>query len=292
MGFVETINARLAAVPRVQSVVGVFVTMVGYLARVNVQGATVEIRCDGWAPPIAGMPVRVETVNGIMRVTGPSQTLPPRGVVVESLEGGTSAVVNAGGTNWTFVVTAPYIPIPAAVVLLNWQGGAIMGELAATPVEPEPPGEIPSSGKSFTDLVIQPTASGKYDTNWNNWWSPPEVWASNNNMGVWVYSGRFNALAGANITRVEIYLPLIKALGAAYVGLHTHQDIPGGAPSITNLTGLPNRNGWVLLPAEWGNHLRDNPSHGIGVTSGGGDNRWRGVGQDGQSGWLRFAGTR
>ena len=289
----DVVQRKLADVSRTRSVTGVFVEMVGSLARVNVQGSTVDVRCDGWNPPIPGMPVRVDVTNGSMRVTGPSQTLPARAEVLEDIESGTRARITDGVSDWTLSVMAPYVPIPGDVVVVNWFSGHVLGEEAAAPEVVVPP-EQPQRPTSFENLLIQPGGSGKFDLSWSNWWGS-DVWASNNNVGAWFYLGRFSALAGADITRVEIFLPPPhRAVGAAFIGLHGHAGIPGGNPGITNLIPLPTRSGWVQLPTGWGAHLRDNPGHGVGVTSGAGDNRWPGVGQagGGQSGWLRFAGTR
>lgn len=296
MTYEETIARKLAAVPDVSSSVGVFVGSVGSLARVTTQGATIDIRCDGWSPPTPGMPVRVETVNGLMRVVGPSQALPARGTVVASVAGGTRATVDAGGSLYTLPVMAPYSPIPSDTVIINWITGHVLGEEAAAP-EVETPGSVGSGGTAFSNLLIQPAASGKYDENWSNWWSPPEVWASDNNKGAWFYSGRFSALAGATLTKAEFCFPTpIRSVGAAYIGLHDYPSQPGGNPTINELTYLApgQRSGWYTLPAGWADYLRDNPNSGIGVTSGAGDNRWPGVGQagGGQSGWVRFEGSR
>lgn len=294
MTFTGILSAKLSETPKVSATVGIFVAMVGGLARVNVQGATVDIRCDGWTPPIPGMPVRVETLDSRMRVSGPSQTLSPRGEVLESLEGGSRARVDVDGEQHILPVMAPYAPLPTDQVIINWQSGHVLGEEAAPPQVEQPPAAT-NPGSAFQNLIVQPTASGKYDSNWNNWWAPPEVWASNNNRGIWVYGGRFGALAGANILRTEFHFPTpIRAVGAAFIGLHGYSAIPGGAPTIVSTIPLPVRSGWIEVPTWWGNYLRDNPNSGIGVTSGSGDNRWPGVGQAGgnQSGWMRFAGTR
>lgn len=294
--FEEVVARKFADVSTVSSSVGVFLAMVGSLARVNTQGSTVDVRCDGWSPPIPGMPVRVETVNGVMRVVGPSQTLAARGEVLESLDGGSRARVLVGDADFVLPVMAPYAPLVSDTVIINWMSGHVLGEEAAAPVTGAPE-EASGGNVPFPPILIQPAASGKYDTNWDNWWSPPEVWASDNNKGCWFYSGRFSALAGANITRVEFFLPPpIRAVGAAYIGLHAYASQPGGEPTITDLVALPAsaRSGWIEVPASWGNYLRDNPGAGFGVTSGAGDNRWPGVGQagGGQSGWVRFTGTR
>lgn len=299
MSAFDEVNRKLAGVPRVSSVVGEFVGMLGGLARVNVQGSLVEVRCDGWTPPIAGMPVRVESLNGLMRVVGPSRTLSPRGVVTESLDGGVRAAVTVDGVPYVLPVVAPYAPVPTDVVVVNWFSGHVIGEEASAPVVEEPPSAPSESTRPFADFLVYPTGSGKYDSNTVQWWGGPEVWASNNNAGIWVYGGRLSTLAGANVTGLEIFLPLIQTVGNVSVGLHSYSGIPGGAPVLTDLVSLPARSGWVgntdafRFPSWWGNHLRDNPNAGIGVSApGGGYTRWRGVGQDSLSGVLRFSGTR
>lgn len=296
MNFAEAVRGKLSRTPIVQSTVGVFVEMVSGLARVNLQGSAVDIRCDGWYPPAPGMPVRVEVLNGQMRVAGPSQALPARGVVTAVGGGSTSATVDTGSGVYTLPVLAPYSPLVSDTVVINWMSGHILGQEASAPATstPETAGGV---GSAFTDLLVQPTGSGKYDETYDNWWAPPEVWASNNNKGIWVYGGRFGALAGADVTKSEFHFPRpIRAAGAAYIGLHAYSGIPGGEPSVTDLVAVPadRRSGWFELPGWWGNHLRDNPDAGIGVTSGAGDNRWPGVGQagGGQSGWMRFSGNR
>lgn len=284
---------KLALQTRITTATGVFVGLVDGLARVNVQGATVDLRCDGWYPPLPGMPVRVETVNGVMRVMGPSQTLGPRGTVAAVGSGSTTVTVSVDGVLYSMPVLAGYSPTIGDQVVINWTSGHVLGEEAEPPVVETPVSEPAPSRSSFSRLTVYPRASGKWDYNYSNWWGGSEVWASNNNDGIWVYGGRFSTLKGATITRVEIYLPLITELGSCSIGLHSHSSIPAGAPSISSLTVLSDRGGWVRLPTSWGATLRDNPSFGIGVKAPtGGLNKWRGVGQDSQSGVLRFAGSR
>lgn len=292
MTLVDVQLQKQAEVPRVQSVTGVFIGMVGTLARINVQGSTVDVRCDGWNPPIPGMPVRVEILNGIMRVKGPSETLVPRGTVLASLGGGVEALVEAGGVEYTLPVMAPYVPIPSDVVVIHWSSGHILGEEAAAPVT-EAPATVPGGGSGFNNLLIQARSSGKYDTSVPGWWGNGDIRASNNNVGAWFYHGAFSGLAGANISRVEVYLPTPwKAVGVLNFGLHGHPTRPGGNPGIGSTVARAQRSGWLDLPDTWGNLLRDNPNWGIGVTSGAGDNQWPGVPQDGMSGALRFTGIR
>lgn len=286
---IDPVVRRLAEIPNVSNVVGEFVQMMGSLARVNVQGATVDIRCDGWTPPIPGQPVRVDILNGQMRVTGPSSARSALGVVVEALDSNTRARVTVDGTVWTLPVMAPYVPIPTDQVVIDWQSGFILGEQANVPQDTTP-GTIPGAPKPFTDLLVLAQGSGKYQV---SWWGNGDVRASNNNVGAWFYHGAFSVLAGADISRVEVYFPPPwRAVGALFIGLHPHPTRPAGNPGIGSLVSSAQRAGWVTLPAGWGTVLRDNPGWGIGVTSGAGDNQWPGVPQDGMSGALRFAGSR
>lgn len=287
----DLVNSKLADIARVTTAVGVFVGMDGGLAKVNLQGATVRIRCDGFSPPAPNIPVRVDTVGGIMRVTGPAQALNPRGTVTAVGGGSTTVTVEVGGTSWDLPVLAGYSPMVGEVVVINWQSGHVLGEEASAP-EPTTPEDKPEAPTAFSNLLVYPTGSGKYDDDWNNWWGGAEVWASNSNDGIWVYGGRFSTLNGADVAKTEMYLPRLEERGVAFIGLHGYSGIPSGAPTITDTVALSPRNGWVTLPSSWGNHLRDNPNAGIGVTSGAGFNRWAGAGQHSLSGALRFAGTR
>lgn len=293
MTFADEVSRKLSQIPRMSSGVGVFVSMVGGLARVNFQGAQVDIRCDGWTPPIAGMPVRVETLDSIMRVVGPSQTLSPRGEVLENLDGGIRARVAVDGGEYVLPVIAPYSPVVTDPVVINWFSGHVLGEEAAAPDPVEPPPVGGGGGSAFTGLLVQARSSGKYDTPNANWWGNGDVRASNNNVGAWFYHGDLAVLAGAELTGISLYLPPPwKAVGALFIAVHPHPTRPAGAPSISSHITAPGRSDWVDLPASWGNFFRDNPNAGIAVTSGAGDNQWPGVPQNPMSGALRFSGVR
>lgn len=289
----EVLARRLAEIPRVQSVTGTFLSMVDGLARVNLQNSTVDVKCDGWYPPIPGQPVRVDSSNGILRVTGPARTQPGRATVVESLDGGTRARVEADGKSYVLPVMAPYVPIASDVVVVNWTSGHVLGEEAAAPEEVAPPPASSSGPVPFQPFVVQAVDSGKWSTSYSNWYGNSDVHTGVTTQGAWFYGGGFGVLAGANITSVEIYLPLIREQNNVSFGLHGHPFRPGGSPGIGSLVARGTRSGWVFLPDTWGNLLRDNPTWGIGAVSpGGGNNQWVGRGRDEYSGALRFNGSR
>lgn len=281
-------------VPRVARTVGVFVDRtVDGLARVNTQGSLVSVKCDGWAPPVPGMSVRLESTNGIMRLVGPAGPRSASGVVIASLSGDTRASVLVDGVEWDLPVMAPYVPIPTDEVVVDWMSGAVLGELAASAGSDAPAPNPGGGGGAFSGLLVQATDSGRYNTG-GSAWGDSTVWTGTSTRGLWVYSGGFAALAGANVTSAEIYLPLIQQQNNMSFGLHTQPSKPGSDPGFSNVTAHDGpRSGWVGLPAGWGNILRDNPSWGVGVLSpGGGLNQWVGRGADGMSGAIRFAGTR
>lgn len=290
MGSIDRIIDQLARVPSVRSETAVFVRMdASGFAVVNIGESTISLPCQGWSPPIAGQVVQVEWRNGRGIVTGPSSTQNPVGVITGT--GTPRATVTVDGVEYLLYLRDGYTPTLGDQVTVNWSTGIIEGKITGvdTPAAPVEPG-APTS-QPFSDLGVRAWKSGRFQSYW--WGNDP--WASDSNVGIWVYGNRIqDALKGANVTRIFIYLPLIQQVGSCAIGLHTHGDIPGGAPSIGSLVTLPlgSRAGWVELPSAWGNFLRDNLG-GIGVTApSGGYNQWTGVNLQPLSGALSFSGTR
>jgi len=278
-----------ARMPSVSSQTAVFVRREGTQAVVSIGTNTVSIPLAGWSPPVPGMVVQVEWRNGRPLVTGPAATLNEVGVITGT--GSPRATVTVDDEEYLLYMRAGYTPTLGDTVTIDWTKGIIEGAVTGLddPDHPDTPAPAP---KAFSGLVVRAVDSGRYQTSW--WGKDP--WASTSNDGIWVYLSRLrDALKGANVTRTEIFLPLQQELGLAQIGLHSHSSIPAGAPSIGSLVDLPlgQRSGWQLLPASWGNWLRDNTG-GIGVHAPGGSgfSKWAGVNIDSLSGALRFSGTR
>lgn len=289
----EQMVAAVKAIPRVHSFTGTFVRMDGPLAVVNLNDTQIRVRCDGWNPPIQDQFVRLESVDGAVRVVGPAQTAPAEGVV-QSVSGSVVTVlIGSLPYKLRFLDTGAGDPVSGNTVIIDWASGTVLGKAGEAPPIPDPPPAPGGGGAPFSDLVIQSVSSGRFDS---RWWGNGDPWASNTNVGAWFYEGAFTALAGvAGFSRVEVFLPLQSQLGNASIGIHPHPSQPPGGPGIGSTHPLPlgGRNGWVALPNGWGEHLRDNPTHGIGVTApGGGYTRWAGRPSNHLSGALRFAGTR
>ena len=285
MSNAETVARQLAARGSVRSETAIFVRMDGRFAVVNIGTSTVTIPCVGFYPPVAGMAVRVDWVNGSPAVSGPVTPLSPLGVITGT--GAPKATVAVDGVEYMLYYRDGYTPVVADPVEINWATGVIQGKVTGTDDTP-PPAEG-GAGVTPFQIVVRATDSGRFQSSW--WGNDP--WASSNNDGIWVYGDTVrDALGSATVTGIEIYLPLVQQVGVASIGVHPHPSIPGGAPVITSLTGLPQgqRSGWVSLPVSFGVYVAAG-GRGIGVADGG-YNIWRGTAGDSYSGALRISGTR
>lgn len=297
----ERWRIELARMILSRSHTAVFVRMEGNLAVINTQGEQIKVPCVGYYPPVIGDSVQVEWRNGSPAVIGPAVQRNPLGVI--SGTGSPLATVTVDGVAYLLPYHVGYTPTIGDQVVIDWISGTISGALSVVPPpKPQPPapdddggtpGGAPAPKPVKFDVTVRATRSGKYDTNWSNWWGGDEVWASNNNKGAWFYGNRIrDAVKGGDVTRIDIYLPLISQVGSCSIGLHSYPTIPGGNPSITSLTTLSDRKGWVRLPQSFADYL-DNGGRGIGVVSpSGGFTKWAGVSNDKLSGAIRLRGTR
>jgi hypothetical protein len=276
---------RLATIPTVGSKLGVFLRMDGPLAVVNVGDSVIAIPVSGFFPPIAGMSVQIEARNGRLILTGPSAPLPNVGVV--SAGGSPKCTVIAGGTEYLLGYVSGYVPVVGDTVGIDWTKPWIQGKFSAVPVA-APPLENPAPAPTkFENLVVMSADSGSFI---ERWWTS-DVYNGNSNTGAWFYGPRVaDALRGATVTKIEIFLNPRQASGnAPQVGTHTFGDKPGGNVAVSGQIGLEPRSGWVQLPLGWAGVLQ--AGGGIGVTRSG-YTIWRGLASDAMSGALRFSGAR
>lgn len=290
----EFVAQRLNQIPSVGSFTAEFVEMTDdNLAVVNVGTNSLELPCDGFYPPRAGMTVRVQNTAGKLVVTGPAVTRNNIGTVLAVSGNGEFLTVQSDGQQYRL----PYFdsivdPKAGDLVQIDWVSEQVTGRLATEqedPPEEEKPKPKPKPGPTrFSGLLVRATASGRFQTG-KSWGNDP--WGSSNNRGLWVYGNRVrDALKGATINKVEIYLPLIQQVGSATWGLANYRALPGFPPTITSLQPMPSRSGWVTIPSSWYSYIQQ--GYGLGVGEVSGYNRWRGTASDSLSGALRFAGTR
>lgn len=287
----DRLRDQVANIPTVRSHTATFVRMDGVLAVINTGNTQITVPCVGYYPPRSGMTVQVEWRNGSAAVVGPAVTRNPLGTITGT--GSPLATVTVDGVDYLLPYESWYTPAVSDVVSIDWVREVIVGKLSSSPVAPEEPGN-PGGGATPFDVNILAQASGKWDFPNSNYWGGSEVWASNNNNGVWVYGNAFRDGVGgsAAISRIWIHLPLISQAGNCSIGVH---DLAGlsGAPSIHSTVPLSPRGGWVELPVSYGTYLLAG-GRGIGVTApGGGITKWRGApSPDAWSGALRVQGTR
>lgn len=282
-----TVARKLAERGTVNSGTAVFVRMDGRFAVVNMGLSTVTIPCVGFYPPVVGMAVRVDWVNGSPAVTGPVTPLSPLGVITGT--GAPKATVTVNDVQYMLFYRSGYTPTVGDQVEINWATGVIQGKITGVET-PVPPEETGGGVKPFT-VTVRASNSGRYQSG-SGWWGN-DPWASASNDGIWVYGQRVkDAVGSGTVTKTEIYLPLVQQVGVASVGLHPHGSIPGGAPTITAKSDLPQgrRSGWQVLPTSFGTYVAAG-NRGIAVADGG-YNIWRGTATDSLSGALRISGTR
>lgn len=188
----ETVARKFARQGSVNSETAVFVRMDGRFAVVNIGFSTVTVPCVGFYPPVVGMAVRVDWVNGSPTVTGPVTPLNPLGVI--SGTGAPKATVTVDGVEYMLFYRDGYTPVVGDPVEINWATGVIQGKVTGTETPP-PPDETGGGSESFT-VVVKARASGRWDYNWSNWWGDGAPWASNSNDGIWTYLNRGSMRAG------------------------------------------------------------------------------------------------
>jgi len=287
----DRLRDQIARIPSVRSHTATFVGMDAGFAVVNTGDTQIRIPCVGYYPPQIGGSVQVEWRDGRAAVIGPAVTRNPMGTITGT--GSPKAEVTVDGVAYLLPYEAWYTPVVSDLVSVDWQREVIVGALSVAPDVPDVP--IPPGGGSTPfDLTVRANNSGKWDTTYSNWWGGSEVWASNNNNGIWVYGNDVLGSVGAaaSFSSIEIYLPLIGQAGSCVVGVHDHPSIPGGAPSIHSTSTLSPRGGWVTIDISYAPYVSAG-GRGIGVAApSGGYNRWAGVGSDSLSGALRIRGTR
>lgn len=289
----DFVARRMAQLTSARFEIGQFVRMEGRLAVVNIGTSTITISCTGAYPPVVGMPVRVEWINGSPTCTGPMRPLKAIGVI--TAPGTPRATVAIDGVEYSLFYRDGYTPTVDDQVEINPNTGIIQGKITGSET-PDTPGESGGGAGTPFDVPVLAAGSGRYQPG-SGWWSN-DPRASTSNQGAWVYGSRISDAVGAGtVTEAYVFLPLRSQVGLASIGVHDHASIPGGAPYIypSSLVSLPlnGRNGWIALTPSVGQYLAAG-SRGLGVLApgGGGDTVWRGTSSDAMSGAVRIIGIR
>ncbi|WP_282946939.1 hypothetical protein [Cellulomonas endometrii] len=289
-------------------------------------GARVVVLDDGsrvtplWPATVLvdGDKVQVLLVDGTAHVIGPvvAAPRPVSGTIAGAASSGLIPVTTTtGAVQARYAGTAPAI---GTLVGLIWQGGAppllLPGALAPIATDPRPAPEVPVAPPSAPDtgtLLVSAVGSGSWRTGSWGWADTADVvqggapFAAQDSRGGWWYGDQARSLAGRTITRLRFRVPARTRIGMFADTLPAHfyrtGDVVRPGADFTRVTGPhdvtvppgwnpPADQGWVDLPAAWGQAIADTGG-GIG-TAGSPYLGLLGVGADPASGQLLFDWTR
>jgi hypothetical protein len=217
--------------------------------------------------------VWVDSIDGVLRLTGP--TLPKPGIGVVATITGTTATVTTAFGDYTFPV-APTDPMPTSgdTVGLHWSEQRWCTLLIDVPEPPPPPPPPSPGGGEVKTAEFRATFAGSTDRGSPRYWTS-EVYASNTTYGVWVYG---NALkdtipAGAQFVSLEVYVSWRKRSGGAPRWVLHNLTSLSAVPSVSSYTEWSPPSGGYVVPPDpegWFNALKaGGPWSGIGFNQGG-----------------------
>lgn len=274
----------------VQILPGTYQGLSGLQVTVSFGDGTVPADSAMEGLPLPGDPVWVMTIDGHRPLMlGPTKPQPGVGVV-SSVDGNLTTVATALGD-----VIAPYpagLLTPADVgdtVKIMWgEGPFIIAVMSEAPVV-----EVPGGGGTGGGLVtreFRAVEAGSWRSG-SGWWQP-QVWASDNNKGIWGYASQIpdTIPAAAVPESIEIYISAALISGdPPNFGVHGYGGTTGAPePSYALLTTVPVAPGWVALPLSFANALKAGGGYvGVGV-NGGGYSKFNSLSDDPDSGRIRI----
>lgn len=252
----------------------------------------VAFKSGGFIPQM-NEAVWVETIDGVMFMTGPASGKPGVGTVTTVAGPQVTVATDAGVFQMPFAGEAPS---SGDTVGLSWSSDPWCAKLSTSPVPPPPPPAPPStSGPKLRSAVFRATEAGSTDRHQSRYWTN-RVLASNSTFGVWTYGDRIKDTipASAEFVSLEIYVAWAarRTTAAPRWVLHNLKT-RNGVPSVTAFTEWdPNRWGgdfYTPPGAEaWFNALKAGGSQwGVGLNQGGWEEA-KSLIEDGQSGALRI----
>lgn len=251
--------------------------------RVPVQFAT------PWVPQI-NEPVWVDSIDGVLRMTGPTRPKPGIGVILTIT--GTTAQVRTDFGDFEMVV-APTDPLPTSgeTVGISWSSQPWCTLLIDIP-EPEPPAPDPGGGGTTVHVAeFRAVNAGSTDRGSPRWWQS-QPWASNTTYGAWFYGNQVKDTvpAAAGFESLEFYVSRVQDQGGQ-PRFTLHSDpYPVGVPAMSAYTEWDPPGGWQTPPDPegWFDALKAGGSRfGVGLNQGG-FNKFASLAQDGMSGALRI----
>jgi hypothetical protein len=283
----EATDRKSTVTPRI----GRYVGNDGLLALVDLGDQRVPVRfATPWEPQI-NEPVWVDSVDGMLRLTGPTQPKPASGVVLTVT--GNQAVVQTDFGDFPMTV-APTAPMATSgdTVGIVWGKQPWCTLLIDVPA-PEPPAPDPGGGSGGVQVAdFRAIDAGSTDRDKPRWWTP-QPWASSSTFGAWFYGSAIKDTipAGAVFVSLEVYINRVadNAGGVPRFALHD-QAAKGPVPGFAPYVEWEPPNGWQTPPDPqgWFDALKAGGARwGIGLNQGGWS-QYASLAQDGMSGALRI----
>jgi hypothetical protein len=283
----EEIQNLLNGKSKVRLYVGTFVGLVNRAATVDLVGGRVTgmSTATPYRPQVNDT-VWVAFIDGVPLMLGPTVMPPDSGTVVTVSPETAVVTTDVGDIRATYNVGAAISS--GQTVKLMWAAGAhIVGVMSSSPTPPTPPPPpVIINPVPHIDVFTAVTA-GSWSEAYG--WAKQEPWAADNVLGAWFYGSKIrDTLAGAAIQRIELFATPTQVKGAAPAfATHLHAAKPPGSPLLSNPTPIAvGPATWIELPVEFGQFLLDNIG-GIGLNHGG-ENKFRSLAEDPQSGAIRI----
>ena len=288
----KEVTRKSTVIPRI----GRYVGADGMNASVDLGDQRVPVQfATAWVPQI-NEAVWVDSVDGTLRLIGPTSPKPGIGVV-ETITGG-SAVVQTDFGKFTMVV-APTDPMPTSgdTVGIQWSSQPWCTLLVDVPDPDVPPPPPVGGGSELRTVEFRAIDAGSTDRDRPRWWQA-QPWASESTYGAWFYGQQIKDTipAGAQLHYVDGVPQLQffvawnrRRYGGSRFALHS-DPVKAGVPAMSGSTVWNPGDGWQTPPnaQEWFDALKAGGSRfGVGLNQGGWE-EFKSLAQDGMSGALRI----
>lgn len=284
----EANDRKSTVTPRV----GRYVGNDGVFALVDLGDQRVPVRFGTpWVPQI-NEPVWVDSIDGVLRVAGP--TLPKPGVGIVLTITGTQAVVQTDFGDFAMPV-APTDPMPSSgdTVGISWSSQPWCTLLIEVPDPPAPPPPPTPPGQEWQTTEFRAIDAGSTDRHQARWWTG-QPRAGNSTYGAWFYGTAIKDTipAGAQFGGLEFYVSRVHDSGGA-PRFTLHSDpFKAGVPAMGSVFEWDPPHGYQTPPAPWAevffhDLIGGGSRFGVGLNQGG-NHIFANLAQDGMSGALRI----
>jgi len=284
----KTVGQKSTVTPRI----GKYVGADGLNALVDLGGARVPVQfATPWVPQI-NEPVWVDSVDGRLRLIGPTQPKPGIGVVETINPAGTTAVVQTDFGKYTLTV-APTDPRPSSgdTVGIQWSTQPWCTLLVDLPDPEAPMSASAPAERPIKSAEFRAIAAGSTDRGAPRWWTGRPM-SRDSTYGAWFYGQQIKDTipAGAEFVSLEFYVAwATRRYGGSRFTLHSDAT-RGGLPAMSGYTVWDPDAGWQTPPdpAGWFAALKAGGDRfGVGLNQGGWE-EFKSLAQDGLSGALRI----